>query len=185
MILETDRYKIELINESDYSANSTDNHFQYEQKYVNEQVYKQTTQIGIKLYEGESLMSSAIIRSTGGATGIHQTSQILTNDILTICCAESVFNLSIPKLTLEWIIKADEATCFQIFKHKEDFIIHGELNISRLTSNGEILWKNSGADIFTTEEGEDNFELKNEIITVKDWNNQQYKFDMDGRQLTK
>lgn len=183
MKLEINKYSVELIDESDYSSNSTDNHFKYEQQYVNEQEHKPTTQIGIKLYEGGSLISSAIVRSTGGASGIHQTSQILTNDILTICCSESVFSLSIPKLTLEWITKADEATCFQIFKHKEDFIIHGELNISRLTRNGEILWQNSGADIFTTEKGEDNFELRNEIIQVRDWNNQLYKFDLDGKHL--
>jgi hypothetical protein len=181
MRLDTDRYRIELIDESNYSSNSTDNIFQYKQQHVNEQEYKPRTQIGIKLYEGESLISSAILRSTGGASGIHQTSQIITNDILTIFCAESVFNLSIPKLTLQWLVKADDATCFQIFKFKEDFIIHRELNITRISSEGDILWQNSGADIFTTEKGINDFKIGNQAIEVRDWNNKLYKFDLDGK----
>lgn len=94
-----------------------------------------------------------------------------------------MFHLSIPKLTLQWIVKADDATCFQIFKYNEDFIIHGELNITRILSVGEILWQNSGGDIFTTEKREQNFELNNETIKVKDWDNKIYKFDMDGNNL--
>lgn len=183
MKFEIEKYRIELIDESNYKVNSTDNLFQYQQHYVNENKYTPTTQIGVKLYEGENIISNALIRSTGGASGIHQTSQILTNDRITICCSESVFHLSIPTLSLEWITKADDSTCFQIFMYKEDFIIHGELNITRLSSSGEIVWQNSGADIFTTEKGEDNFELKNEIIQVRDWNNQLYKFDLEGKHL--
>jgi len=183
MKLETDKYRIELIDESNYSSNSADNLFQYQQQYVNEQEFQPSTQIGIKLYDGESMLSNAIIQSTGGGSGIHQTSQIITNDRIIICCSESVFSLLIPNLTLEWITKADDATCFQIFRYKEDFVIHGELNITRLSSNGEILWQNSGADIFTTLDGEENFELKNEMIQVRDWNNQLYKFDLDGNYL--
>jgi len=139
MKLEIDKYRIELIDESNYSSNSSDNLFQYKQQYINEQEYQPTTQIGIKLYDGESILSNAIIKSTGGASGIHKTSQVLTKERITICCSESVFSLTIPKLTLEWITKADDATCFQIFRHNEDYIIHGELNISRLANNGQIL----------------------------------------------
>lgn len=183
MKLELEKYKLELVDESNYLANSTDNSFQYVQHYKNEQVYRPTTQIGVKLYDGENIISNALISSTGGASGIHKTSQIVTNNSITICCAESVFNLSIPKLKLQWISKADDATCFQIFRYKEDFIIHGELNITRLASNGEIMWQNSGADIFTTEKGEDNFRIENGIIQVSDWNNQLYKFTLNGKYL--
>jgi len=185
MKFEIEQYNLVLVDESNYSSNSTDNLFQYEQHYKNEQEYRPRTQIGVKLYDGENIISNSLISSTGGASGIHKTSQTITNNSITICCADSVFNLSIPRLKLQWMSKADDATCFQIFKYKEDFIIHGELNITRLSSNGEIMWQNSGADIFITEKGEENFELKNEIITVKDWNNHLYKFNMDGKPLTK
>ena len=183
MKIDIGKYRIDLIDESNYSSNSTDNIFQYNQQFINEKEYKPTTQIGIKLYDGEHIVSNAIIKSTGGASGIHHTSQIVSNDRLTICCSESVFNLSIPRLTLEWITKADDATCFQIFKCEEDFIIHGELNITRISKNGEILWQNNGTDIFTTEEGNEDFKIQNKIIQVKDWNYKLYKFSLDGKIL--
>lgn len=181
MKLEIGRYRIELIDESNYSSNSTDNLFQYQQQYANEREFHPSSQIGIKLYDGESMLSNAIIQSTGGGSGIHQTSQIITNERIIICCSESVFSLLIPNLTLEWITKADDATCFQIFRYKEDLIIHGELNITRLTSNGEILWQKSGADIFTTEKGTDDFKTRNQTIEVRDWSNKLYKFDLNGK----
>lgn len=183
MEINTGKYRIELKDESDYSSNSVDNKFVYRQQYSNSEEYKPTTQIGIKLYEGVEILSSAIINSTGGASGIHNTSQIIERNSLTICCSESVFKLSIPDLTLNWIIKADDATCFQIFNCNGDYIIHGELNISRISSKGKILWQNTGADIFTTEKGIDDFQIKNEIIQVMDWNNKIYKFDLNGKIL--
>lgn len=183
MKLEIGRYKIELIDKSNYSSNLTDNLFQYQQQYANEQENQPSTQIGIQLYDGENILSNAIIKSTGGGSGIHQTSQVLTIDRIIICCSDSVFSLLLPKLTLEWITKADDATCFQIFRYKEDFIIHGELNITRLASNGEILWQNSGTDIFTTEKGTDDFKISNQTIEVRDWSNKLYKFKLDGKIL--
>jgi len=183
MKIDIGKYRIELIDESKYSSNSTGNVFQYDQQFVNGQEYEPSTQIGIKLYDGENIISNAIIKSTGGSSIIHQTSQILSNDRLTICCADSVFNLSIPILQLEWITKADDATCFLIFNYKEDFIVHGELNITRLANNGEILWQNSGADIFTTEKGIEDFKIQNKVIHVKDWNHKLYKFGLNGKIL--
>lgn len=73
MNLEVSKYKIKLIDESNYSVYSTDNLFQYEQEYYNEREYRPTTQIGIKVYEGESIISNAIIRSTGGSSTVHKT----------------------------------------------------------------------------------------------------------------
>lgn len=181
MKIQKGKYRIELIDESNYSVGSSDNLFNYEQQYTNEEGSKFTTQFGIRLFHENQLHKSAIISSTGGASIIHETSQIVKSNSITICCAESVFNLSIPDLKLNWLTKADWATCFQIFKYEKDYIIHGELSITRLRSNGEIMWQNSGADIFTTEKGEKNFELKNETITVKDWNNKIYKFDLNGK----
>lgn len=183
MIIKLDEYRVELIDEYNYSNESMDNQYSYSYQYLNEQGYKPTTQIGIRIYQQNEIISSAIVKSTGGATRIHQTSQIVKRDSITICCAETVFKLSIPKLELLWLTKADDATCIQIHAHENDYLIHGELNITRIGSNGLILWQNSGADIFTTEKGENDFEINDEIIQVRDWNNKIYKFDFEGKYL--
>ena len=115
MKIQEGKYRIELIDESNFSEGSADNLFDYEQQYVNEEGYQFTSQVGIRLYQNDKLYKSAIVKSTGGASGIHETSQIVKDNNLTICCAKSVFNLSIPDLKLNWLTKADWATCFQIF----------------------------------------------------------------------
>ena len=58
-------------------------------------------------------------------------------------------------MNLKWNTQADEVTCFQIYVLQEDYIIHGELEISRIDKNGNIKWQYSGADIFVTSDGEE------------------------------
>jgi len=184
MKIDIGKYQIEFSNEFNYKKGSSENEFEFENYYSDEEEYQFSTQIGIKLYEEENLISSAIICSSGGASGIHQTSQIINEDKIVICCSNQIFNLSIPNLNLRWNTKADEATCFEIFQINKDFIIHGELEISRLSKEGEIIWQRSGADIFTTLESKrDDFKLTDNYIFVTDWENRKYQFDFDGNEI--
>jgi len=82
-----------------------------------------------------------------------------------------------------WQIKADDATCFQVFTINQDYIVHEELNITRIGKDGQIQWQNSGADIFTREDENDNFKIDNEVIEVRDWENKIYKVDLNGRTI--
>ena len=45
------------------------------------------------------------------------------------------------------------------------------MEITKLDSNGNILWQNGGADIFTTEKGVDDFEITDSFIRATDWEN--------------
>ena len=139
---------------------------------------------GIKVFKDDHLFKSAIIGSIGGGTTNHAKATIFEDERFLICCSDSVFCLSIPDLTLLWRTQADEASCFEIFKFKDNYIIHGELEITRLDKNGEILWQHSGADIFTTIAGKDDFELTDKYIIAKDFENRIYKFDYNGTDFT-
>lgn len=186
MKIHTNQYLIQLSEESNYSKDSADNNFTFHNHYFNHEEYECNTQIGIKIYEKEHLLTSAIICSHGGGAGIHETSQIIDNEKIVICCANQVFNLSIPNLQLNWKVQADDTTCFEIFKLNQDFIIHSELTISRISSQGEIVWQKSGADIFTTIDGkEDNFKVTDNYIFATDWENNKYQFDFNGNAITK
>lgn len=80
-----------------------------------------------------------------------------------------------------WKIQGDSATCIGIYKVSDGYIVHGELEISKIDSRGNIIWKRSGRDIFTTLEGIDNFRIENNAIYVTDWQNNTYCFDvLDG-----
>ena len=57
------------------------------------------------------------------------------------------------------------------------FISHGELSIVRFSAEGGILWRATGADIFTG-----NFSLKPDFIEAVDWSDRVYRFSyLDGK----
>ena len=180
MIFEIGKYKVELKVDGAYARDSADNVHEYRKVYFDESEFEFPTKIGLKLLENGDLSNSAIIGSIGGGTGIHENSQIIEEDRILVCCSDSIFCLSVPELDLIWKTQADQAACFEIFKYKDSYIVHGELEISRLDYNGQLMWEKSGADIFTTVDGTSDFEITEQYIRVTDWENRTYKFDFDG-----
>lgn len=177
----TEKYQLKIYSDPTFIEGSSDNLNHYDFVYFDKSEYQITTIIGLQVFEKNILVKSVAIGSDGGATGIEENSAIIENDKIVICCSDTIFCLSIPELNLLWETKADQFTCFEIFKHKDDYIVHGELAISRLDKNGKIIWQQGGADIFTTLDGIDNFEITNKYILVTDWENKKYKFDFDGQ----
>ncbi len=179
----TDKYRIDIYTDQTFTEGSADNVNQYDFVYLDKSGYIFPSVFGIKVFQDDTLIKSAVIGSIGGGTGIHDTSTIIENDRLLICCSDTIFCLSIPDLTLLWRTQADQATCFEIYKYQDSYIIHGELEISRLDKYGKILWQQSGADIFTTLDGKDNFVITDNYILVTDWENRKYKFDFNGQSI--
>ncbi len=179
MKTETERYRIEIQKDETFTPGSADNHFQYKNVYLDSDFIFPVT-IGIKVYENNALQASAIIGSPGGGTGVHATSHIIEDDRLVLCCSASVFCLSLPDLKLLWKTRSDKSTCFEIFQYKKSYIVHGEMEITRLDHDGNVLWQRSGADIFTTEKGTDDFEITDMYIRATDWENRTYKFNFNG-----
>jgi hypothetical protein len=176
----TDKYRIDIYDDQTFTEGSADNVNVYDFVYFDKSEYHFPSVYGIKIYQDDTLIKSAVIGSIGGGTAIHDTSTIIENDRLLVCCSDSIFCLSIPDLTLLWRTQADVATCFGIYKHQDSYIIHGELEISRLDKNGNIIWQQGGADIFTTLDGKKNFELTHNRIIALDWEYRKYFFDYDG-----
>ena len=177
----TDNYRIDIYDDQTFSEGSVDNANVYDFVYFDKSEYHFSSVYGIKIFQDDTLLKSAVIGSIGGGTAIHDTSKIIENDRLLVCCSDTIFCLSIPDLTLLWRTQADQATCFEIYKYQDSYIIHGELEISRLDKDGKILWQQSGADIFTTLDGKDDFELKDNYILATDFENRTYKFSYNGQ----
>jgi hypothetical protein len=131
--------------------------------------------IGVKVYFLGDLINSAVVGGHGGATGISGTQVIAEEDRVVFCCSDSIFCLSVPDMRLLWQTKADDITCFQIFAYEDSYIVHGEMVISRLNHDGEILWQQGGGDIFTG-----SFILRKDYIMALDWNNTEYRFSYSG-----
>jgi len=175
------KYKIRVFEDNGFKESSVDNIHKYDLIYLKKSDYKFSSIFGIKIFQDTVELKSAVIGSIGGATGIHDKSIIVESERLVVCCSNSVFCLSIPDLTLLWKTQADQATCFEIYEYQDSYIVHGELEISRLDRNGKILWQRSGADIFTTAEGKEDFIITDNYILATDWENKKYKFNFDGK----
>ena len=91
--------------------------------YIDKSEFKLTTRLLIKVFFELNYLKSVIIGGQGGASAIHETSQIVAENEIVICCSDTVFNLTIPELYLIWKKKVDSITCFEIFKLDRDYIV--------------------------------------------------------------
>lgn len=177
------QFRIDIFSDPTFSRGSKDNVCQYNFEHLAKKTELFSTIFGIKLFEGRKLLKSAVIGSVGGTTVLHKTSTIVENDRILICCADSVFCLAIPDLSLLWQKQVDAVTCFEIFKYKDTYIVHGEMGISRIDKNGNILWQRGGSDVFATEEGKGDFLITENYIWATDWEYRKYIFDFNGKQI--
>lgn len=177
-MFKTGKYDVEILNNRDGVAGD------YELFYSDGKDCFNFSSYLIKVYKDNTLLKSACVSATAGATGLHKHSFIIEESRVVICCANVVFCLTIPGLELIWQKEVEWATCFQIFPYQDDYIVHGELTITRLNHYGEIVWQQSGADIFVTIDGKENFLITGEHIEVKDWDLKNYRFDFDGNILS-
>lgn len=81
---------------------------------------------------------------------------------------------------MKWKTQADQATCFSIFKLHNDFIVHGELQVSALDKEGCIKWSFQGRDIFVTMDEQDAFKIEQDGMLLTDFTGATYKIDFDG-----
>ncbi|SDC86765.1 hypothetical protein [Pedobacter soli] len=174
---------IQLYDETGYESDSSDYLHVYEKIYISGNHRQTTSSVGIELIVDDLVIASCLINSEGGATAITENTILISYNSLVICCSNTVFKLSLPSLSLEWKTVADAFTCFGIYYLEEDYLVHGELELSRLDKTGKILWQNGGRDIWTTLEGKYNIEICDNYILAVDWTYTAYKFSFDGRVL--
>jgi hypothetical protein len=177
-------YTVDIIDDPTFNPGSADNLIGYETVYFDNTEYQPTSKHGIRVTKEGQSIGSAIICETGGATGIHDNSFLITADDLLICCCSTVYSFKLPLLTLNWKKELDPATCFAIYPFKDDFIIHGELEIKRINRAGNVKWDFSAKDIFVTQDGKEAVRLIGDRIEVTDWDGDKYILNVDG-QVTK
>lgn len=174
--------RIEVFNEPTYEFGSVDNNFNYTKIFFSDdgQEYP-TSKHGIKIYSDNQIITSCLLIGSGGTTGVYQNSSLIDNNELLICCCDTIFCIALPTLDLKWKIKADLATCFQIFKQDNDYIVHGETLIVKLDKEGNIKWEFGSNDIFVSLDNEEVFIIENDGISLTDFSKTKYKINFDGK----
>lgn len=71
-----------------------------------------SSRILVRICKDEEILQTALLGSEGGGTRVHETSYIIEPDRVVMCCADSIFCLSITDLNLLWRTRADSAACF-------------------------------------------------------------------------
>lgn len=177
-------YSIEMINIYDEDLEYSDKRCSYSKNYDDpEMTCRPSSRYGIKVIKDKKLIADCLISGCGGATVLSEHSVILYDDLLMICCSDSLICLSLPDLKLLWRISVDAVTCFQIRRIGNDILTHGELCITRVDQMGNILWEFGGADIFVSQSRMDTFEVSGERILLADWSGRKYVLDFDGNEL--
>jgi len=67
-----------------------------------------------------------------------------------------------------------------IYEFDGGYVIHGELEIIKLSATLEIEWVFRGGEIFVRLDGDCSFEIKGDKIHVVDWANVRYEIDRFG-----
>ena len=170
-------FKIELINDIDYSSNSTDNLIKYNFEYCVDDESFPNVKYGLLLKRNDKVFNSCILLTSGGFSSLHKNCFSINNDKIFICIGKSISCIELPTLKLLWKKEIDTAICFEIYNVSDDFVIFGECSISRINKNGTIIWQYFGEDIFT------NFNLKENFIIAQDYKKKIYNLSLDGKVL--
>lgn len=179
--LEYQDLQIKLFEENDHGIASSSNWWAYQKVYLNNNEHQPNSQMGVQVLQENQLLADCLVGAEGGATGVHPGSVVVSEDRLVICCADTVFALGLPELQLLWKQVADSATCFGVYRLEDDYVVHGELQITRLSKDGSIIWQYSGSDIWTTPDAVDVFSIHDGYLLVTDWNYDRHKLDFDGQ----
>ncbi len=173
---ERGRYALEMMDEPAYSFGSADNPRSYAHEYLFDSAYRPSSMHGLACFEARQARSSAILGASGGGTGVHGRSCVLLQDRCFVAVGDRVASLALPELALVWQAKVDEATCFglHLTPDEEHLVVHGELEISKLTLDGRRAWAFSGRDIFTGE-----CAIRGNTVVVEDFDGRRYSIDLE------
>jgi hypothetical protein len=161
--------QLSVIDEPTYTFGSTDNVRNYPHESNFSHSNRPASAHGIYL-NGNPL----VVFGNSSLSGIYENSLISLNDLSFLAIGHHVVCFRPDPYQFMWILQTDSVSCFGIYYHSANnaLISHGELEIARFNTTGELLWSSSGADIFTQ-----GFKLEDEFVTAIDFNDKQYRFD--------
>ena len=173
MIFESHDYAVEVFDERAYVCGDSSNSRSYSKEYNLAPEYRPSSSYGIKCVNSGA---NCIIQAGGGASAITKHSLVFGDSTFWILVGDQLVCLSLPTLTLLWNKTIDSATGFELFLSPDGkgLLIHGELEISKVTFEGVVIWSTSGKDIFT-----EDFIVHEKHIEATDFNGEKYHIKIE------
>lgn len=119
---------------------------------------------------------SAIFGAGGGCSTVHQHSAVEKGDRLYVAVGNRLVCLDVATGSLTWSRQVDTATCFGVHcdEPHNALICHGEVEISRISLDGDTIWTAAGEDIFS-----EDVQCLPTAIQAVDFNRSVYLFDYE------
>ena len=181
MILENNKYRVYIEVDTTYTVKSVDNKrydliFEVED-YPKGHMYKT---FSITVINDKEKYSIALVGSL--YSEVYQCAVLKDNELVVLMDNTIIF-IDIENINIiKDVLITDFGICFAIYKFKNGYVIHGELDVIKLDSSGGVEWRFSGADMFATSKGDNFTILKNEII-VEDWQGYVYHINENGQEI--
>jgi hypothetical protein len=173
--IQSKEFEITLIDEDLYTPGSADNLSSYPKEYWLSESNHFSTCYGVIVGPLDEPLSSCVFAADGGRTAPYAHSAFIHDDSLILAIGDHIARLGLPSLDLFWSLEADQITCFGVhYSQKHECIVsHGELEICRISMNGEIDWRAGGKDIFTGE-----LNILEDQVLVTDFYEEKYSIDI-------
>mgnify|MGYP005762644555 FL=1 len=180
MFIKNEECIIEIKTDETYRLNSSDNNL-YDVvfnpgEYGDKDLHK-ILSISVNLYKKKYCIGIA------GSYYI-QDSQcaVYENGILTVLLDDAIVQMQISDAYIIKYIKLDcFGTNFGIYRVKNGYILHGEIEITMLGSDFTKKWKFTDSDIFSSASGKKSFELHEKFISLYDFDDNYYEIDYNGK----
>lgn len=181
------QYKVFIYTDHQYTVESADNLRRYNRVYIDDSCdrHSNVSNVAILVKHGQDEVASAILCDIGVFTGLSESSFIIEERVLYICAGNKLYYLNIPDLTLKWTGQVDYVTNFSVQKLEDDLLVHGELEITRITKLGEIKWRFGGQDIWVNTNGFPVITLLYDRIKLVDFQSNFYAIGFDGNTISK
>ena len=177
-----DGHRIIITDDPTYTPGSADNVRSYTHEYFfGDRQYTPASRHAVQVLRDDHEIASCILMAVGGATGVHEHSALVYSHCCVLAVGPFMVSLAVPSLELAWAVQVDFGTCFGVHhstKHR-CYISHGELEIARVSYDGEITWRYTGSDIFTN-----GFALYDDYVEAIDWDNGKYRIEVKSGQGT-
>ncbi|MBK8145050.1 MAG: hypothetical protein IPK62_08660 [Bacteroidetes bacterium] len=105
----------------------------------------------------------------------------MNDDKLYFSLGFTFFSFDLIESQIIWQVRPDTAEIFEFYDLENDFLLRGELEIHRITKNGEIKWSFGGKDIWVNMEGKREVQIESNRIKLTDFNNDKYIIDFNGK----
>lgn len=177
MNFRSDAFLVTLTDDPPFNVGSADNARSYDRVHDFTESYGASSRHGVRCREvgADGGERSCILLADGGATRVREHSAVLLERRCYVAVGPMLCALALPELDLVWATKVDTATCFGAYRAPEfdGLISHGELEIARVSLDGQILWAAGGRDIFTGA-----FRLEDSAVLVEDFYGHLYRIDI-------